>query len=105
MVAVAVARRRRELALRGAVGATPGGLVALMMRDGVRLALIGVASGALLAAAVSRLLGALLFGVSAHDARVYVLVGLALMTVAAIASWIPARLAGRVAPMEALRAD
>jgi putative ABC transport system permease protein len=105
MVAVAVARRRRELALRGAVGATPGGLVALVMRDGLRLAVVGVALGALLTAALARLLGALLFEVSAHDARVYAVVGVALLAVASLASWIPARLAGRVAPMEALRSE
>jgi predicted permease len=98
-----VSRRTREIGVRSAIGATPSSILALVMRQGLSLALLGVALGVAGAAAVSRLVATLLFGVSATDPLVFTTVPAALLLVAAAASYIPARRAVRIDPVEALR--
>ena len=78
---------------------------ALVVRDGGRLAVIGVMLGLAGAYAATRVLQTLLFGVSATDPIVFGSAAIALAVVALLASWIPARAATRVDPMTAVRAD
>lgn len=105
VMAYAVVQRRRELGLRLVLGATPGGIMALVMRRGLRLAGIGAVAGLALAAALSRFLGALLFQTPAHDPLVYLEVGGVLFVAAALACGWPALRAARIDPVAALRAE
>jgi putative ABC transport system permease protein len=86
-----------------ALGAQRGHVLQLVVGHGLRLALFGVALGVLAAAAVTRGMGSLLFGVSATDPLTFVIVMLLVAMVAALAAYIPARSAMRVDPMIALR--
>jgi predicted permease len=105
VVAFSVAQRTRELGVRLAVGARPGDVVRLVVRQGMRPALGGVALGLVAAAASARLLAGLLYGVGAADPATFAGVALFLAGVAALAAWVPARRATRVSPLEALRGD
>jgi predicted permease len=105
VVAYSVSMRTREMGVRMALGARPGDLLALVMRQGGRLALVGLAAGAVLAALAGRVLGALLYGVSALDPIAYAVAALVLLAVAALAAFVPALGAARVDPLRALRAD
>jgi hypothetical protein len=99
----AVAERRRELAIRAAVGASPRQAVWLIVRDGALVSLVGVVAGVGGSAAVGRALARLLYGVSPYDpltfAGVVVLMGIASVA----ACYLPARRAARVEPLELLR--
>lgn len=101
----AVARRTHELGIRMALGAARRDLLLLVMRQGLRPALAGLAGGLAGAWALTRWLRSLLYGVSPTDLSTYVFVGLLLMAVASLACWVPARRATRVSPMIALRTD
>ncbi|HEX9763991.1 MAG TPA: FtsX-like permease family protein, partial [Candidatus Acidoferrales bacterium] len=103
VMAFAVAQRTREIGIRMALGAEVGDIRKLFVGEGVRLALIGVAVGIGLAAALTRALSSLLFGVTATDLPTFAGVGLLLVGVAALATYVPARRAARVDPMVALR--
>jgi len=106
VVSAAVAQRRRELGVRLALGATPGGIVRQLVREELRLALLGLALlGAAGAVAVARLLGALLYGVGPLDPIAFAAAGTILLGAAALASWLPARQAARTSPMVVLKAD
>jgi predicted permease len=100
-----VARRRRELGLRLALGAAPAEVVRSVVREGARFTVVGVALGLGLALAGGRLLRGLLYGVSATDPVTFVVVGAAAFGAAVLASWIPARRAARVDPIAALRSE
>jgi predicted permease len=105
VLAVNVAQRRRELGIRMALGAAPANVRGLVIGHGLRLVLVGVAVGAAAAAALARLLGWMLFGVSGWDPATYAVVALGLCAVALLATWLPARRATRIDPMTALRAE
>ncbi len=96
-------RRRRDIAIRLALGASFTGVVGELMHDGTRLAVIGAIAGAVASAVTGGLLASLLFGVAPGDPLTIAAVVLAVVTVAAGAAWVPARLAARVDPAEALR--
>jgi predicted permease len=100
-----VASRRRELAVRAALGASVRGIGGLVVRDALRLAVAGSAAGAVLALAASERLRAMLFGVSPRDPIAFVLAPAAVLVMAALASAIPARRAARADPIEALRLE
>jgi predicted permease len=100
-----VSQRSREIAIRGALGATHADVIALVVRDAVRLAKLGVALGAVASLAITRSLSALLYGVTPADAVTYALVALVLAVVCVTVSWVPARRAAHVDPALALRAD
>ena len=100
-----VSRRTRELGIRVAIGAAPGSIVALVMRQGLTLAAAGVVIGLALALAGGRVVSWLLFGVTPTDPGVLVGIPLLLTSVAALASYIPARRALKVDPLAALRQD
>jgi putative ABC transport system permease protein len=105
VLAYAVAQRTRELGIRQALGAAPGDLSRLVLREGLRLAVAGGAIGLVGAVILALLLRHLLYGVSALDGPTLVTVPVLLLLVAAAACWVPGRRATRVAPAEALRAD
>ena len=103
MLAYWVSRRTREIGVRSAIGATPASILRLVMRQGLTLALIGLGLGLAVAFAVSRVVSTMLFGVSATDPLVFAGVPAALLLVAALASYVPARRAVRIDPVDALR--
>lgn len=103
VVAYAVSLRTREVGIRMAVGAERGQVLWMILRQGGRLALVGVALGALLAAGVGRLLGSLLYGVSGFDPVAYGAAAAVLMAVATMANLVPAVGASRIDPLRALR--
>ena len=105
VIAYSVAQRTRELALRVALGATNGNVIALILKRGALLALVGIGVGLLAALVLSRSLGALLYDVSATDGATYAGVAILLGLVALLASYIPSRRATRVDPATALRAE
>lgn len=105
VISYGVTQRRRELGIRAALGALEGRLIAMVMGEGVRLATIGIVIGAVGAAAGSRALRALVYGVSTMDVPLYVTVASTLLGVAMAASAAPARRAARVDPLDALRGE
>lgn len=101
--AFVVSRRTRELGIRTALGARPRDLVWMVVREGLALTGVGVAIGLLLSLAVGRLLGSLLYEVSANDPLVLASAPLLLIAAALLAAYLPARRATRVPPTVALR--
>jgi putative ABC transport system permease protein len=100
-----VGQRTREFAIRIALGAARSDVVRLVLRDGAAMAIAGVGVGLASAAALTRLIASLLFGVSAHDPITVAGVAAVLTLVALLACYLPARRATRVDPMVALRVD
>jgi predicted permease len=96
-------QRTKELGLRVALGASPGSVERLMLRDGLAIALAGVLAGLVGALAVTRLLRSMLYDVAPTDPLTFVGIVLVLLAAVLLASWIPARRAAGVQPMEALR--
>jgi ABC-type antimicrobial peptide transport system permease subunit len=105
VIACSVAQRTRELGIRMALGAQTGDVLRLVIRQGMRLALIGTSLGLLAAWSVTRLMKSLLFGVSTTDPLTFGMLAMTLLGVALLACWIPARRATKVDPMIALRCD
>jgi len=100
-----VSQRTREIGIRGAIGATRGQIVALILRQGLARALVGLVVGMAGAFFFTRLLRKMLFDVSATDPVAYAAVTALLLLVALLASWLPARRAAKVDPVIALRAE
>jgi putative ABC transport system permease protein len=105
VMAYSVSQRTQEIGVRMALGAEPGAVVAMMLRQGLRLVAIGLALGFAGAWFSAQLLGSLLHGVSPHDPPTFAAVPLLLATVALIACWLPSRRATRIDPLVALRAE
>jgi len=105
VIAYAVSQRTREIGIRIALGAPAAGLQGMFVRHGLLLAALGAGLGLAAAAGLTRLVESLLFGVKALDAATYAVVAVVLMAAAALASYLPARRATRVDPMEALRIE
>ncbi len=103
VMAYMVARRTREIGIRMALGATQGNAQWLILREVVRMSLIGLAIGLPVAYAVGRLVESQLFGVKAGEPLVFVAATMLLAIVAIVAGWLPSRKAAGVDPMVALR--
>jgi ABC-type antimicrobial peptide transport system permease subunit len=105
VVSYSVSQRIPEIGVRMALGATAGDVRRQIMRDTLILAAIGIAIGAAVSLALTRVINTLLYATSATDPLTFaVMVGL-LGTVALVAGYLPARRASRIDPMRALRAE
>jgi predicted permease len=105
VISYVVSQRRREIAIRLALGAQQSAVTRSFVRYGAGLAIVGVLVGLGAAAGVTRFMGALLYGVRPLDPFTYAAVAVALSAVAVLASWLPARRAAAVDPAEALAAE
>lgn len=103
VIAYLASQRTQEIGIRVALGARAGDVVRLFVGQGARLALTGIAIGLVGAFALTRFLGSLLYAVGANDPLSFAATSVVLFVAALLASWIPARRAARVDPMEALR--
>jgi predicted permease len=103
VLSFAVVQRRREIGVRVALGAQRRDVLSLVVGKGLKLALIGSLVGLASALAATRLVSSLLYGVTPADPVTFAGVALLLVLVAMLASWLPARRAAQVDPMEALR--
>jgi putative ABC transport system permease protein len=102
-IAYVVLQRKRDIAIRMALGATRAQIVSLILRGGARLVAAGLLLGIAGALALSRILQSQLYGVSATDATTYVGVTLILTTAALLATWLPSRRAANAPPMQTLQ--
>ncbi len=100
-----VTQRAREIGIRLALGATPRGILGLVVRQGMRLTLAGVGIGLLGAFAITRLMSSLLFGVGTMDPFTFGAIAMLLSAVALIAIYVPAQRAARIDPMISLRCE
>lgn len=100
-----VSQRTSEIGVRLALGAAPGSVAGMIVRQGGLVVLAGITSGLATALAGSRMIESLLYGVSARDPGIYVSMTLILLSVALLACWLPARRAARLSPLEALRTE
>src|SRR5207245_753161 len=105
VISYMVSQRRREIGIRLALGAQQGELKRMFVRHGLVLAGIGVAIGLSAAVGLMRLMKSLLFGISALDPLTYAAVPVVLVAAAVLASYLPARRAAAVDPVEALKAE
>jgi putative ABC transport system permease protein len=105
VIAYLVSQRTREIGVRIALGAQREQILRLLLGYGLKLTLIGLAIGVLIALAVSRVISSQLFGVRATDLITFILTPLVLAAVALLASYVPSRRAANVDPMQALRHD
>lgn len=103
VISFMVTQRTQEIGVRMALGATRGDVLRLVTASGVRLVAIGGVAGLLASLLISRTLASLLFGISPDDPLTFVAVALLLVVVALVATWIPARRATQIDPLEALR--
>jgi ABC-type antimicrobial peptide transport system permease subunit len=105
VVSYATSQRTHELGIRAALGATQPRIARLVLKGGVGLAIAGTVAGIGGAVLGSNLLAGLLYGVGRLDLVTFVTVPLLVVLAAVLATWLPARRAARVAPMEALRVE
>ena len=103
LLSYTVAQRRGEIGIRMALGARRDDILALVIRQGAVLVAAGAVVGLAAAAALSRILESFLYGVATDDRLTFIAAPLALVAVALVACWLPARRATRVDPMEVLR--
>ena len=104
-MAYTVSRRTREIGVRVALGATPGNVLGMILSQGMRTILAGIAIGIAGALALTRTLESMLYEIKATDPLTFVCVTLLLVAAALLASYIPAHRAVKVDPMVALRCE
>lgn len=105
VISFVVSQRFREIGIRMALGAQAGDIQRMVVRQGLFLTLAGVALGLVGAVALTRLMRSLLYEISPLDPITYAAVGVALVLVATLSTWLPARRAARVDPSDALRSE
>jgi predicted permease len=103
VIAYVVSQRTREIGIRMALGAQQNKILRMVVGQGARVALLGIAIGLVASFGLTRIMSSMLFGVSATDPLTFAAVLVLLLTAALAACWIPARRASRVDPMVALR--
>jgi ABC-type antimicrobial peptide transport system permease subunit len=105
MLSYTVSTRRREIGVRMALGARQAAVVGMIVRRGLAHAAAGTALGLVAALVATRSVGTVLFGVTPHDPRTLAEVTVALLVVALVASWLPARRAAAIDPVDAIRLE
>jgi ABC-type antimicrobial peptide transport system permease subunit len=105
VMAFMVSGRSREIGIRLALGASPGDVLRMILRDGARLTAAGVGAGLIAAFVLSRLLQTFLFETAPTDAATFATFALVIALAAMLAAFMPARVATRVNPVSALRAE
>jgi ABC-type antimicrobial peptide transport system permease subunit len=105
ILAYSVSRRVPEIGVRMALGATSSRITRMVLREGLALAMSGVAVGALASYLLTRLLSTLLFGITSTDVPSFVSACAGMLALAALASYLPARRAARLDPIVSLRAE
>ena len=105
VMAYSVSQRTREIGIRVALGADSGSVVGMVIKKGMTMVGVGVVLGAAIALGASRLMGNLIYGVSAVDPVTFLGVPGMLCAVALVATYLPARRAASVDPMRALRSE
>jgi putative ABC transport system permease protein len=105
VVSYSMAQRTREIGIRAALGAERGQIGAMVLRQGMRAVVVGIGIGLAAALAVTRVMGAILYGVSPTDPATFGIVTLVLAGTAVLACLLPARRATRVEPLIALRCE
>lgn len=105
VISYTVSQRRREIGIRVALGGEPGALRWLFVRHGLTLAACGTAIGLLAAAGLTRLMKSVIFGINPMDPFTYAAVSIILIAATVLASYLPARRAAAVDPVETLRAE
>jgi predicted permease len=105
VIAYGVTRRTKEIGIRMALGAQPGSIIALIAREGIVLAMLGVAIGAAGAWALRKVLASLLYGVSVDDPLAFGGAAMVLFAIAVVATLMPARAALKVDPARTIRAE
>jgi len=103
VIAYAVSQRMQEMGIRLALGAAPADLLRMVLRQGLLLTIIGLGFGMALALMATTFMQSLLPGIAPRDPLTFIAVPLLLVAIAALAAWIPARRAGAVDPVVALR--
>jgi predicted permease len=103
LISYSVEQRTVEIGIRLALGAEAAKVKRMIMWQGLRLALVGLAAGLFVALGVTRLIARILFGVRAWDPATFAIVAIVVLIVALLAAWLPARRASRIAPIVALR--
>ncbi|MFN8572062.1 MAG: ADOP family duplicated permease [Gemmatimonadaceae bacterium] len=104
-VSYSVAQRSREVGIRLSLGATPPAVIRLLLWDGVRLVVVGAVGGMVLGLLFGRALQGILYGVTATDPATLAAVPVVLVLVAALAAYVPARRAGRIDPVVAIKSE
>jgi ABC-type antimicrobial peptide transport system permease subunit len=105
VLAYSVSLRTREIGIRVALGAQPRQVARFVVSHGLKLALLGVGAGTVAALGLTRFLQSLIFGVSETDPYTFVLVAAAMVAIALAASYLPARQAARIDPVDVLRLE
>jgi ABC-type antimicrobial peptide transport system permease subunit len=105
VISYIVSQRTGEIGVRLAMGAEPRSVAAMILRQGGAVTLTGIVVGLIVALAGSQLIQSLLYGVSPRDPIVFSLTTIALLVIALLACWLPARRAARLSPLEALRTE
>jgi ABC-type antimicrobial peptide transport system permease subunit len=105
VMSYSVSQSRREIGVRMALGATPAGVTGEVLKRALRLSAVGLAAGLVAAWYLTRFLAGFLYGVGAKDPVIFSLAPVCLLAIALLASYLPARRAARVDPVEALRAE
>ena len=105
VMSFSVRRRTREIGIRMALGAKPGGVLTMVVRQGLALTAVGLAIGLAIALAVGRLAASLLYGISGTDLVTFLSVPAVLLAAALVAIVIPGRRAARIGPTTALRME
>jgi ABC-type antimicrobial peptide transport system permease subunit len=103
--AYSVARRTREIGIRMAIGAAPGAVQSMILREGAAMIAVGVTLGLLIGLGLGQALAGMLYKVSPFDPVTFVVAPVVLAIVAVVACYLPARRATRVNPLKALRAE
>ena len=105
VMSYSVAQRTNEIGIRMALGAETGGVLRMVVAQGLKFAIIGLVIGSIATFALTRFIEGQLYGVTASDPLTFAVVGVLLLAVALVACWIPAMRAARVDPMVALRTE